>query len=69
MPTLHLKNSLTKAVEPFTPRDPEGKKVTLYSCGPTVYSYAHIGNFRSFLMADLLRLPRLERRNSKTSQR
>ena len=55
MPTLHLKNSLTKAVEPFTPLDPEGKKVTLYSCGPTVYSYAHIGNFRSFLMADLLR--------------
>ena len=55
MPTLHLKNSLTKAVEPFQPLDPEGKKVTLYSCGPTVYSYAHIGNFRSFLMADLLR--------------
>ncbi|MFS8071850.1 MAG: cysteine--tRNA ligase, partial [Byssovorax sp.] len=55
MPTLHLKNSLTKAVEPFTPLDPEGKKVTIYSCGPTVYSYAHIGNFRSFLMADLLR--------------
>ena len=55
MPTLHLKNSLTKAVEPFKPLDPEGKKVTLYSCGPTVYSYAHIGNFRTFLMADLLR--------------
>jgi cysteinyl-tRNA synthetase len=55
MPTLHLKNSLTKAVEPFRPLDPEGKKVTLYTCGPTVYSYAHIGNFRSFLMADLLR--------------
>ncbi len=55
MPTLHLKNSLTKAVEPFTPLDPEGKNVTIYSCGPTVYSYAHIGNFRSFLMADLLR--------------
>ncbi len=55
MPTLHLKNSLTKAVEPFKPLDPEGKKVTLYSCGPTVYSYAHIGNFRSFLVADLLR--------------
>lgn len=55
MPTLHLKNSLTKAVEPFQPLDPEGKKVTIYSCGPTVYSYAHIGNFRSFLMADLLR--------------
>lgn len=55
MTTLYLKNSLTKAVEPFKPLDPEGKKVTLYSCGPTVYSYAHIGNFRSFLMADLLR--------------
>src|SRR3954466_2619421 len=61
MPTLHLKNSLTKAVEPFKPLDPGGKKVTLYSCGPTVYSFAHIGNFRSFLLGDLLRRV-LERR-------
>src|SRR5690348_3668834 len=61
MPTLHLKNSLTKAVEPFKPLDPGGKKVTLYTCGPTVYSFAHIGNFRSFLLGDLVRRA-LERR-------
>jgi cysteinyl-tRNA synthetase len=54
MPTLRLKNSYTKAVEPFAPIDPGGT-VLLYSCGPTVYSFAHIGNFRSFLMADVLR--------------
>ena len=34
---------------------PSARTVTLYSCGPTVYSFAHIGNFRSFLIADLLR--------------
>ncbi|MFO0757095.1 MAG: cysteine--tRNA ligase [Byssovorax sp.] len=61
MSTLRLKNTLTKAVEAFVPLDPDGKKVTLYSCGPTVYSHAHIGNFRSFLMGDLLRRV-LERR-------
>jgi cysteinyl-tRNA synthetase len=58
--TLRLKNTLTKTLEPFEPLDPAGP-VTLYSCGPTVYSYAHIGNFRSFLLADLLRRV-LERR-------
>ncbi|HEU4410250.1 MAG TPA: cysteine--tRNA ligase [Polyangiaceae bacterium] len=54
MPTLRLKNSYTKAVETFAPLAPGGE-VLLYSCGPTVYSFAHIGNFRSFLMADVLR--------------
>src|SRR5690606_16395026 len=39
--------------EPFVARDPA--LVTMYSCGPTVYDYAHIGNFRSFLFADVLR--------------
>jgi len=55
MPGLRLKNSYTKSIEPFEPLDPERKRVSLYSCGPTVYSYQHIGNFRSFLVADLLR--------------
>ncbi|MEO7330541.1 MAG: cysteine--tRNA ligase [Minicystis sp.] len=55
MTTLRLKNTLTKSLDPFVPLDPAGKTVTLYSCGPTVYSHAHIGNFRSFLMGDLLR--------------
>jgi len=50
---LHLHNTLTKRLEPFTPADPD--KVAFYTCGPTVYDYAHIGNFRAFLLADLLR--------------
>jgi cysteinyl-tRNA synthetase len=52
---LVLKNSYSKALEVFAPLDPAGRRVTLYTCGPTVYSHAHIGNFRSFLLADLLR--------------
>lgn len=51
---LFLKNSWSKAVERFVPLKDDGT-VTFYSCGPTVYSYAHIGNFRSFLFADVLR--------------
>ncbi len=47
-----LNNSLTKSVEPFKPL--EGNTVRIYSCGPTVYNYAHIGNMRAFLFADLL---------------
>ncbi|MDX2131071.1 MAG: hypothetical protein SFY69_03345 [Planctomycetota bacterium] len=50
---LRLYNTLTKKVEAFTPRDPA--HVSFYTCGPTVYDDAHIGNFRSFLAADLLR--------------
>jgi cysteinyl-tRNA synthetase len=51
--TLHLHNTLTRRVEPFAPLAPP--RVTLYSCGPTVWNYAHIGNFRNFLFVDLLR--------------
>jgi cysteinyl-tRNA synthetase len=51
---LRLTNTLTKKVEPFEPLSADGP-VRLYSCGPTVYSFAHIGNFRTFLVADLLR--------------
>lgn len=50
---LRLYNTLTRRYEPFIPADPA--IVTFYSCGPTVYDDAHIGNFRSFLAADLLR--------------
>ncbi|MCL4123995.1 UNVERIFIED_CONTAM: hypothetical protein GTU68_049018, partial [Idotea baltica] len=46
-------NSLTNQLEDFTPIEPG--KVKIYSCGPTVYDFAHIGNFRSFLFGDLLR--------------
>jgi cysteinyl-tRNA synthetase len=52
---LRLYNSLTKQKEEFVPLDPEGRMVRFYSCGPTVYDYAHIGNFRSFLNADVMR--------------
>src|SRR5437773_3735461 len=48
-------NTLTRSVEEFVPRDPAGKKVGLYSCGPTVYDFAHIGNFRTFVFVDLVR--------------
>ncbi len=48
-----LFNTLTRRVEPFVPLAPP--RVTLYTCGPTVWNYAHIGNFRTFLFEDLLR--------------
>ncbi|MEP6474845.1 MAG: cysteine--tRNA ligase [Gemmatimonadota bacterium] len=51
--TLHLFNTMTRRIEPFTPIHPG--KVSLYTCGPTVWNYAHIGNFRTFLFEDLLR--------------
>ena len=44
---------MTRQVEPFTPAD--GRTVRIYSCGPTVYNPAHLGNFRTFLFGDLLR--------------
>ena len=47
----HYSNS----IESFQPLVPGTQRVLMYSCGPTVYSYAHIGNFRTFLFADLLR--------------
>jgi cysteinyl-tRNA synthetase len=50
---LVLHNTLTRKKEPFLSAVPG--KVRMYNCGPTVYSAAHIGNFRSFLFADVLR--------------
>jgi cysteinyl-tRNA synthetase len=47
-------NTLTRQLEPFAPLDPAGKSVSLYTCGPTVYNYAHIGNFRAYVFEDLL---------------
>ncbi|MEM6551411.1 MAG: cysteine--tRNA ligase [Planctomycetota bacterium] len=46
-------NTLTHRVEPFEPIEPD--RVTMYNCGPTVYDFAHIGNFKTFLFADVLR--------------
>jgi cysteinyl-tRNA synthetase len=48
-------NTLTRRKEEFRPLDPTGKRVGLYTCGPTVYNYAHIGNLRAFTFEDLLR--------------
>src|SRR6476661_9581716 len=53
MPEFRLFNTMTRSVEPFAPAD--GETVRIYSCGPTVYNPAHLGNFRTFLFADLLR--------------
>jgi cysteinyl-tRNA synthetase len=52
-PAFRLYNTLTRSVEPFAPAD--GRVVRMYTCGPTVYNPAHIGNFRTFLFEDLLR--------------
>jgi cysteinyl-tRNA synthetase len=48
-----LRNTLTRALEEFKPL--EGNKVRMYACGPTVYDYGHIGNFRTFVSVDVLR--------------
>jgi cysteinyl-tRNA synthetase len=47
-------NTLSRSVEPFVPLDPD-QGVRLYCCGPTVHDFAHIGNFRTFVFADLVR--------------
>ena len=49
---LQFYNTLTRRVEQFVPN--EDSKVAMYTCGPTVYHFAHIGNLRSYIMEDLL---------------
>ena len=53
MSDFRLFNTLTRQVEPFAPAD--GQTVRMYTCGPTVYNPAHLGNFRTFLFEDLMR--------------
>jgi cysteinyl-tRNA synthetase len=53
MADFRLYNTLTRQVETFVPAD--GRTVRMYTCGPTVYNPAHLGNFRTFLFEDLLR--------------
>jgi cysteinyl-tRNA synthetase len=53
MSDFRLYNTLTRQVEPFAPAD--GQTVRMYTCGPTVYNPAHLGNFRTFLFEDLMR--------------
>ncbi len=51
--SFRLYNTLSRSVEPFAPAD--GQTVRIYTCGPTVYDPAHVGNFRTFLFNDLMR--------------
>src|SRR5512140_3877962 len=50
---LRLFNTLTRRLEVLEPLAPG--RVTMYTCGPTVWNYAHIGNFRTFVFEDVLR--------------
>ena len=50
-----LFNTLSRSLQEFTPLDPAGRKVAMYCCGPTVYDFAHIGNWRTFTFSDLVR--------------
>jgi cysteinyl-tRNA synthetase len=52
---LKLFNTLSRSVQEFMPLDPAGKLAGMYCCGPTVYDFAHIGNWRTFVFADLVR--------------
>jgi cysteinyl-tRNA synthetase len=51
---LRLFNTYSRELEEFHPLDSPGREVKMYTCGPTVYSHAHIGNFRAYLFEDLL---------------
>ena len=49
---MKLHDSLRRELRPFEPLDPG--RTTVYGCGPTVYDFAHIGNFRAFVVYDIL---------------
>jgi cysteinyl-tRNA synthetase len=51
---LRFFNTYSRQTEDFAPLDAAGRTVKIYTCGPTVYSYAHIGNFRAYIFEDLL---------------
>jgi len=52
---LKIFNTLSRSVEEFVPLDPNRMEVRMYCCGPTVYDFGHIGNFRTFVFTDLVR--------------
>jgi len=52
---LKLFNTLSRSLQEFVPLDATGQKLGLYCCGPTVYDFAHIGNWRTFIFGDLVR--------------
>ena len=51
--SVRLHNTLTGQKEPFEPAEPDHARI--YVCGPTVYDYAHLGNFKTYMFADILR--------------
>lgn len=51
---LRFFNTYSRTIEEFQPLDATGRAVKMYTCGPTVYSHAHIGNFRAYIFEDLL---------------
>ena len=51
---LRFYNTYSRQIEEFEPRDPTARPIKMYTCGPTVYSRAHIGNFRAYIFEDLL---------------
>ena len=50
---LHLRDTMTRQIQPVEPLEPG--RIRMYTCGPTVYRFAHVGNLRSFLLGDLIR--------------
>jgi tRNA synthetases class I (C) catalytic domain len=54
-PKLCIYNSLTRSKVAFVPQDPDGKSITWYACGPTVYDDAHLGHARNYVSTDILR--------------
>src|SRR6201987_3962189 len=53
MTEIRLHNTLSNQTEPFVPQ--KSGEIRMYTCGPTVYDFAHIGNFRTFIFQDILR--------------
>ena len=51
---LRLFNTLSRTLQDFVPLDPSTRAVRMYCCGPTVYDFGHIGNFRTFVFSDLV---------------
>ena len=52
---LRLFNTLSRSIQDFSPLDPAARRVGMYCCGPTVYDFAHIGNWRTFVFGDFVR--------------
>jgi cysteinyl-tRNA synthetase len=54
MADTRIYNTLSRSLETVSPHSEAGRELSLYTCGPTVYAYAHIGNFRAYVFEDLL---------------